>query len=615
MLLTRYRWVLERLRAVVRPAIAFEFWSTLFFVGALAPASGWVLNRLVASSGQFAVSDHGLLTFLLSFQGILFVLLNLGFVLTFWSAEKAGLLIIVAKAARGRKVTVSLVLWQQLSRLSALLRLGVLQATWYIVAAVPFVLGMWLTYRLLLGEWDFYFYLNVRPRSWWIAVAVWGVLLAGYLLLAASLYVRWLVSVPVLVFENVRPMEALRRSRQRTRGRLLELAMPLALWWLFVLVSSGATTWLIRAVASRLFVQAELTLRVVVPGMVGALALLLLADLAWFILGKTVHVMLTASVYLEHADASAEPRDDASATKVITARGLKRLSWVLAGVVLVTGIGTAAAYIESLNIERAVEITGHRGSKVRAPENTLSALRQAIDEGADYAEIDVQTTADGVVVLLHDGDLMRVASLNRRLHEMRYDELRDVDVGSWFAPEFRDERIPTLQEAIDLARGRIRLNIELKFNRPDPLLTGAVIEIIRRNQFASDCVISSLSFDALTETRQAAAELTTGLIVFQAVGDPSRMEADFLSMSAARTTPRLVQELHRRGRAIHVWTVNDLGDVLAMIRMGVDNIITDRPEAVRRWMEQWQSLSDSERLAIMLGSLIVELEGSGPSDL
>ena len=129
-----------------------------------------------------------------------------------------------------------------------------------------------------------------------------------------------------------------------------------------------------------------------------------------------------------------------------------------------------AAFIQGFNINRTVEITGHRGSKVRAPENTLSALRQAIAEGADYAEIDVQTTADGVVVLLHDADLMRVASVERRLRDIKFDELSDIDVGSWFMPEFSNERIPTLQEAIDLARGRIKLNIELKFTWPDPAL-------------------------------------------------------------------------------------------------------------------------------------------------
>jgi glycerophosphoryl diester phosphodiesterase len=227
----------------------------------------------------------------------------------------------------------------------------------------------------------------------------------------------------------------------------------------------------------------------------------------------------------------------------------------------------------------------------------------------------VQNTADGVVVLLHDADLMRVASVNRRLREIDYDDLRDIDVGSWFAPEFSSERVPTLQEAIDVARGRIKLNIELKFTWPDPALAEKVGQIIQRNRFASDCVVSSLNFQALTEIKRAFPELTTGFIVFQAVGNLSRMEADFLSISAARATPRLVRDVHRRGREVHVWTVNDLSNTLSMIEMGVDNIITDEPVDIRSWLEEWNELSDGERIALMLRNLIVGLERPQASEL
>jgi glycerophosphoryl diester phosphodiesterase len=262
-----------------------------------------------------------------------------------------------------------------------------------------------------------------------------------------------------------------------------------------------------------------------------------------------------------------------------------------------------------------VEITGHRGSKVRAPENTLSALRQAIDEGADYAEIDVQTTADGVVVLLHDSDLRRVASVSRRLRDINYGELKDIDVGSWFASEFSKERIPTLQEAIDLARGRIKLNIELKYTWPDPTLTQKVAKIIQQNGFSSDCVVSSLNFEAVTEMKAAFPEIVTGFIVFTAAGNLSRMEADFLSINAARATPRLVRQLHRNGRAVHVWTVNDFNNVISMIEVGVDNIITDYPREVRRYLESWNTLSSSEKIVLMLRNLIVAIERPEPSEL
>jgi len=335
----------------------------------------------------------------------------------------------------------------------------------------------------------------------------------------------------------------------------------------------------------------------------------------WFIIGKTVHVMLMARFYLEKGELEQEPREPARQTREISPTTLKRIGWLLAGIVLFMGIASGIAFVESLNIKRTIKITAHRGSKVRAPENTLSALQTAIAEGADYAEIDVQTTADGVVVLLHDEDLMRVASVSRRLRDMNYGELKDIDVGSWFAPEFSSERIPTLQQVIDVARGRIKLNIELKYTWSDPALAQKVGEIIQRNGFATDCVVSSLNFKALTEIKRAFPELTTGFIVLQAVGNLSRMEADFLSISAARATPRLVEDTHRRSRAVHVWTVNDLNNALSMIEMGVDNIITDEPAAIRSLLEAWHTLSDSEKIVLMLRNLIVGIESPQPSEL
>jgi glycerophosphoryl diester phosphodiesterase len=182
-------------------------------------------------------------------------------------------------------------------------------------------------------------------------------------------------------------------------------------------------------------------------------------------------------------------------------------------------------------------------------------------------------------------------------------------------PEFSDERIPTLQEAINLARGHIKLNIELKFTWPDPTLSRKVGDIIQQNGFISECVVSSLNFQALTEIKQAFPTLKTGFIVLQAVGNLSKMEVDFLSISASRVTPRLVRDVHGRGDKVHVWTVNDLNNIISMIGMGVDNIITDYPQKVRRFLEAWNSLSDGEKIVLMLKKLIVGIDDPEPSEL
>ncbi|MBW2517868.1 MAG: glycerophosphoryl diester phosphodiesterase membrane domain-containing protein, partial [Deltaproteobacteria bacterium] len=211
MLFSRYQSALERLRFVLKPAIAFDIWITLIFMVSIVPASGWLLNRLVAASGQFAVSDNDLLAFFLSLQGILFLILSVSFILAFWFAEQVGLLIICVNAVIKKKISVSRVLLEQIARLPALIRLGLIQAACYLGASIPFLSGIGLVYWLLLREWDLYYYLNVQPASWWIALIIAATISAAYLMLASWLYVRWLFSIPILVFEGATPFSALRK--------------------------------------------------------------------------------------------------------------------------------------------------------------------------------------------------------------------------------------------------------------------------------------------------------------------------------------------------------------------------------------------------------------------
>jgi glycerophosphoryl diester phosphodiesterase len=611
-LISRYRWVLGRLRGAWRPVLVFELWLTLILLGTFVPASAWLLDRLVASSGQYAIADHDLLAFAFTPRGLVFLLLTAGLALALWAGEKAGLLVIARGAGDGGPTRVGVVLWKQVARVPALLRLGLLQAAAYIALAVPFALAALLAVRGILSDLDFYFYLNVRPARWWVAVGVAGGLTLVLVLLAAMLYVRWVLAVPVLVFEGAAPLGALRQSWGRTRGRVLTFAVPLATCWVGVIVAAMVSTWVMRSVAALLIARLETSIGVLIPVVAIALLLIVLVDAVLVIGGKLTDVMLTASLYRED-DAARFDRRDAGATPSVP-RLFRVATWTVAVIVVGIGVAASVGFVERTTVERDVAVTGHRGTKVRAPENTLSALRVAIDEGADFAEIDVQTTRDGVVVLLHDADLMRVASDPRRLEEIDHAALREIDVGSWFDPAFADERVPTLEEAIALARGRIRLNIELKLNRDDPALTRRVIEIVHREDFGSSCVISSLSFDAVTEARRLAPDIPVGLIVFQSVGNPTRMDADFLSMSAARVDRGLVRDAHRRGRAVHVWTVNDLNAVLAMLVMGVDNIITDEPRRVRGWIDEWNARSDGERLAIALGSMVMEFERPEETD-
>ena len=603
----RYKSAWDNLRREIKPIIGFELWFSLIFVVVLAPFTAWLVDNLLISNGQIAVSNEDILSFFISFRGALFIVLSASFFigLAFW--EWIGLMVISLAAADGRVISVSRVLGEEAVHFWSVIRMGILQALIYCLAGLPFLAAGALTYFTFLAEYDINYYLSVRPWQLWIALFLSAIIGGLYLLLGALLYIRWLFAIPALIFENARPVEALRKSWRRTRHRVIELAVPQAVWWLFILIASSVTALVLKAVFTFVLVHAGLNLYLTLPVAVIALGAILITQLSWFTLGKTVYMFLIVDFYRGTVKQRIELHAKWWLLKKVSPAVLQKIGWIGISLVLVTTIIAGVAFFESFNFDRRdIAVTAHRGSSLKAPENTISALEQAVADGADYAEIDVQATADGVVILMHDADLMRVASIDRKIAEIRYDELSKIDIGSWFSKDFSAERIATLEEAIRFCKGRIKLNIELKYNRPDPELAEKVGKLIRSHSFDKDCVVTSLNYGELKKFKASFPEIKIGLTVFQALGDFTGSEVDFFSIDAAQAKPRLVKHAQQNGKQIHVWTVNDLQTALMMIEVGVDNIITDKPVAVQNWLQAWQDLSGTQKIALWLRNLFLQ---------
>jgi glycerophosphoryl diester phosphodiesterase len=250
-----------------------------------------------------------------------------------------------------------------------------------------------------------------------------------------------------------------------------------------------------------------------------------------------------------------------------------------------------------------VAVTAHRGASIRAPENTLAAFRAALDARATFIELDVQHTRDGRIVVVHDGDLLRVGGDSRKIAELTVAELAGIDIGRKYDAKFEGERVPTLEEVIALVRGKMKINVELKYNVPDPELAPAVIELLRRERFLDQVVITSLDYAALKQVESIEPALETGHIVTAAVGNVVRTEADFLSLNSAQATRSLIRRAHVAGKKVHVWTVNEPEVMLRMIERGVDNVITDDPALFVRVMQERNALSTPEILGLGLRAL------------
>jgi glycerophosphoryl diester phosphodiesterase len=230
----------------------------------------------------------------------------------------------------------------------------------------------------------------------------------------------------------------------------------------------------------------------------------------------------------------------------------------------------------------------HRGASGLAPENTLAAVRRAIECGAELVEIDVQQTADDRLAVFHDTDLGRTSTGRGPLWRRSLPELQALDAGSWFAPEFAGERIPSLEEVLALCRGRVGLNIEMKMHGQERGIVDLVIGVVHDTNSDDHCLVTSFDHKAALAVKRRAPGLRTGLIVGPGMGpglvpaDVFASDADVLSVAAVHANEAFMARARAAGKAVHVWTVDDPGRMKELAEAGCEAVITNFPDRFPR---------------------------------
>ena len=227
-------------------------------------------------------------------------------------------------------------------------------------------------------------------------------------------------------------------------------------------------------------------------------------------------------------------------------------------------------------------IIAHRGASDTAPENTSFAFEAALNAGADGIELDVQQTADGVLIVFHDLNMERITGLDKNVSDVTYEELQSLDAGSWFAPKFCGARIMTFEEALAFIDGRCFLNIELKNLSPKQNGEKLAAELILKYNMEDKCCVTSFSYDTLKRIKEYSEDIHTGLIMSRAAGYFYDLEAaDAFSIKSIFIKEQIVINAHRCGKEIYAWTVNTSAEMERLAAIGADHIITDKPELAK----------------------------------
>ncbi len=587
-------------RSQWRTPLGFHLLMQLLGVAIFTPIITWLGRRIVVASGEPVISNFDIAAFALSPAGIVFVLVFTALSVSLLLAEFAGQSWIAGHAIARHRATAWSAVAFVLGLLPRLIRLSARVFVRLLMLAVPFLAAAATVWFTMLGGQDINYYLAEHPPEWQRARLIAVVLVAGYSLLAAWQLARWLYAVPALVFTGASPARALADSVGATRGRLVRIVMPLLLWWLLLTAATIAITWACRQVTDAGLDWAGIDVRRVLPLVAVYLVVTLVGGFLYGGLLVAGHQFLVTRMYTEQTGGGEwKPPAALEISDARSRRIVRPFVFAVLGL-LAVALGAAWFVASRLDLEPAVAITAHRGASSVAPENTMAAFRAAMEAGATYAELDVQHTRDRQLVVLHDGDLMRMGDDPRKVHELTAAEMAAIDIGRKRDAAFSGEHPPALGEVIDLVRGRMKINVELKYNVPDPGLAPAVVELLRREDFLDQVVVTSLDYAALKQVESLEPRLVTGHIVTAAVGNVVRTEADFVSLNAARATPSLVRRAHAAGKDVHVWTVNQPEVMLRMIERGVDNIITDDPALLARVIDERKALSTLELLGLRL---------------
>lgn len=230
-------------------------------------------------------------------------------------------------------------------------------------------------------------------------------------------------------------------------------------------------------------------------------------------------------------------------------------------------------------------VIAHRGSSGTAPENTMAAFRKAVSVGADMIELDVHLSSDGEVVVIHNDSVEEKTDGRGKVADLTKRQLRALDAGAWFSPDFAGERIPLLDEVLDLARGNILVNVEIKTGYLGPFtmddLVDRTLAVVEDRGMLDRVLFSSFYAPALRRIAARKGDAILALLLNIPIQNSEDAKSGLYSIfncgKDTVTGPSIIAA-QRNGVQVNIWTVNQEAEMEWFIKAGVDGIFTDYPE-------------------------------------
>jgi len=581
------------LHAHWRALLIFHLLFGLFAATLLAPLATSTLALVGTAAGGPTLTVAGLAGLALAPAGWAWLAAAAFATILAAVLQQAGMIATIAAHRRRGPYRAALAgLWQAARRTGRLSLLALMLTAALAVLTLPVGALLGAAHSGLSGGYEAYDVGLARPTGWAWFVAIACVATTAWLVAVGWLYLRSLLALPLLVGGGTGVVAALRTSAtlMRASGRgVARLSVGLAAGALALppLVAAG-----FDAAAVLVFAWLPQRLSLVVPIMLVYMTLVLALALAATFAATALHAALLDAVCRQRRGAAPVPPTPSSPAG--------RVLWSAEALLLLVALAQAAYLMPELAAIDGVRNIAHRGSPTKAPENTVPAIEQALADGADAVEVDVRRTSDGQLVLWHDRDLRRLGMAGRAVADVTLDKLRALDLGAAFGERSAGVRVATLGEAIDAVRGRADLLVDVKSGPQAGAMAEAVVDALRSGDMLARSMVASMHPAVLAEVRRHAPALTTVQLAEFIVGTLDRSALDVLALRRNRVSATEVARARRHDYALYVWTVNDPAAMDRFISLGVDGIITDRPDMLARRLAARADMSAGERLLVRL---------------
>lgn len=559
--------------------LLFEFLYKLILAAAGAPLLALILKLTMKASGITYLSDESMMVYLKNPITLLFIVILLFCAGFFAFVELSALAACFTCYSRHEKITVGGMLLTGFKSFRKAFRgLGILRF-------MLFMLCMPLAHFTLSSGM---FLAPLLPILRKVFVNINGKLAVICYVLIQFLFIFIIVgrsySLHYLVLTRKKFSECVKKSFEKIHKKRLRMAFSFFLWTFFILGVTVAATFGVSFLVVLLikgFSRPEQAFR-------GALSVLdytmkIFTAVSAFFSAPAIMCWLTGRFLGDLEDGEKITIPDRRRKKMQPApKAALIISLAVAGIFInlfyIRGVYRGNI---KLNVPlHGIQVSAHRGFSYIAPENTIYAFQAAIDSNSDYIELDVQLTADKQLVVFHDKTLSRTTNGSGKISDYTYEELQQLSAGKWFRSEFEDAKIMLLSDVLEFVGHKALLNIEIKNIGNVNETVEKTVELVKEYGLTSSCYITSFSYKALKKVKELEPKIKTALIANIATSTAYSQlpDIDAVSMNYIFVNKSVVNTAHQNGKLIFVWTVDNESDIRKMISLGVDNIITNRPD-------------------------------------